>query len=177
VSRYRGLVVVRTNGGIRGFAELRGRSLAFVPDTSAGDLFIRALTAAAGSSPDRYFSRLARVPSHEEAARMLDRGDVDAAAVKDLVLKRMFASSPGLKDRILILETSTEFPENALVVHPHIDGKQRHDLTRALLSCDRQPGGAEALAAVGADRFVITTDEDYAHMYSMARSVGYDFRK
>ncbi len=177
VSRYRGLVVVRADGEIRRFSELRGRAFACVPDTSAGELFVRALTAAAGSAPERYFSRLENVSSHSDAVRLLDKGDVDGAAVKDLVLDRLFASTPRLKDRIRILETSPDFPENALVVHPQIDAKQKRELIRVLLSCDREPACKAALAAMGVDRFVITTHEDYANMYSVAGSVGYDFRK
>ncbi|MGE5189520.1 MAG: PhnD/SsuA/transferrin family substrate-binding protein [Gemmatimonadota bacterium] len=177
VSRYRGLVVVRAASGIRGVRELRGRSLACVPGTSAGDLYVRALAAAAGSSPDGYFSRLENVSSHAEAVRLLDAGKVDAAAVKDLVLNRMFAATPGLKGRVRILETSPDFPENALVVQPGIDAKRRGDLVRVLLACDRAPAGKAALAALGADRFVITAHEDYANMYALAESVGYDLRK
>ncbi len=177
VSRYRGLVVVRADGRIRRFSELRGRAFAYVPDTSAGEIFALTLTAAAGSAPGSYFSRVEKVSSHSEAVRLLDRGDVDGAAVKDLVLNRLFASSPGLKSRIRILETSSTFPENALVVHHQIDLKQRRELVRVLLTCDREPAGKAALAAMGADRFVGTTHEDYANMYSMAKAVGYDFLK
>lgn len=177
VSRYRGLVIVRSDRGIGSFSDLRGRSFAFVPDTSAGDLFVRALTAAAGSAPDRYFSRLAKVSSHAEVVRLLDGGEVDGAAVKDLVLDRLIASTPALKGRIRVLETSPDFPENGLVVQPGIDGKRRSDLIRVLLSCERAPAGKAALAALGADRFVITSHEDYANMYAVAASVGYDFRK
>jgi len=176
-SWYRGLVVVRADREIRRFSELRGRSFAYVPSTSAGELFALTLTAAAGSAPERYFSRLQKVASHSDAVRLVDNGDVDAAAVKDLVLNRMFAASPGLKSRLRILETSPFFPENALVVDRQFDEAKRRRLIGVLLSCDREPAGKAALAAMGADRFVATTHEDYATMYSMARSVAYDFRK
>ncbi len=177
VSRYRGVVIVRADGGIRTFSELQGRSFAYVPDTSAGELFTLALTAAAGATPGAYFSRVDKVSSHAEAVRLLEKGEIDAAAVKDLVLNRLLAASPRLKSRIRIVATSPAFPENALVAHPQIDAAQRRDLARVLLSCDRETAGKAALAAMGADRFVATTHEDYAAMYTMARSVNYDFGK
>ncbi len=177
VSRYRGLVIVRADGGIRAFSGLRGRRFACAPDTTAGDLFVRTLAAPAGADPARYFSRLVAVPSHSEAVRLLERGEVDGAAVKNLVLDRLIAASPGLKGRFRTIETSPTVPENALVVHPRVAAKQRRDLLRILLACDRQPAGRAALAAMGADRFVVTTHEDYDSLYAMARSVGYDFGK
>ncbi len=175
VSRYRALVVVRADRGIQSFSDLRGRSFAYASNTSAGELFARKLTAAAGSEPGRFFSRLETVSTHADAVRMVECGDVDGAAVKDLVFNRLLAESPGLKGRIRIIAESSSFPENALVVHHHVDEKQRRDLTRVLLSCDRTAAGKAALAAMGADRFVITTHEDYKDLYAMARSVGYDF--
>ncbi len=177
VSRYRGVVVVRADGGIREFSGLRGRTFAYVPDTSAGELFTLSLTAAAGSTPGAYFSRLERVSSHSEALRFLEEGKVDGAAVKDLVVHRRLDAAPRLKNRIRVIATSPAFPENALVAHPQIDETQRRDLVRVLLACDRDAAGKAALAALGADRFVATTHEDYAAMYAMARSVNYDFGK
>ncbi len=177
VSTYRGLVVVRADRGIRAFSGLRGRRFAFVPDTSAGELYVRTLTAAAGTDPAAYFSRLERASSHAEAVRLLDRGEVDGAAVKDLVLARMIAVSPGLKGRIRVVATSSTVPETALVVHRHVDEQQRRELIRILLSCEKEPGGRAALAAMGADRFVPTTHGEYETMYAMARSVGYDLGK
>ncbi len=174
VSRYRGVVVVRADRGIRSFSDLRGRRFAFVRDTSAGELFVRSLAAAAGTEPAVFFSRLEKASSHAEAVRMLDRGEVDGVAVKDLVLDRLLAASPGLKGRIRVVATSAAFPENALVVHGRVAEKQRRELIRILLACDRNAAGRAALAAMGADRFVMTTHGDYEAVYALARSAGYE---
>ncbi|MBI5420021.1 MAG: PhnD/SsuA/transferrin family substrate-binding protein [Deltaproteobacteria bacterium] len=183
VSFYKGLLVVRNGSGVRHFSDLRGKSFAYVPNTSAGELFTRLLLAKGPKVGERqFFSRVVRVSTHTDAINLVAEGKVDGAAVKDLVLKRMTlqrekGGSYSLKDRIRILESSVRFPENALVVSPLLDPKQRSRLRDILLGCDRTEAGRAALELLGADRFVPTSDEDYARMYDMAQEAGYSFGK
>ena len=173
VSRYRGVIVVRRGSGQRRFADLEGKRLACVADTSAGELYPRALVAAAGGSWPGYFSGVAKVPSHQAAIGLVLSGAVDAAAVKDLVLKREQASSAVARDELVVLSTSDPFPENAFVVAGTIGEADRSALRSMLLSLDREKGGKEALRNLGADRMVPTSDEDYAAMYALARKIRY----
>jgi phosphate/phosphite/phosphonate ABC transporter binding protein len=183
VSRYQGLVIVRADSGIRNFAGLGGKSFAYVPDTSAGELFTRLLLSKSGKAAEReFFSRVARVSTHADAVQMVAEGKVDGAAVKDLVLKRMIGErgkggSHALKENIRILESSHLFPENALVVSATLDPKQSAKLRDILLSCDKKEAGRAALKVLGAERFIRTGHEDYAKMYEMAQEAGYSFRK
>lgn len=174
VSRYRGVIVARAGSDVRDVAGLRGKSLAFVPGTTAGDLFPRLLAPAAGGLA-RYFSRLVRAPSHSEAVLLVAQGRVDAAAVKDLVLQRMLAGSAELKARVQVVAASESVPENALVVHASLDPRLRERIRNVLLSAHRTEAGRRALQAVGADRFVPTAHEDYANLYAMAREAGFAF--
>ncbi|MBF8259067.1 MAG: hypothetical protein HW377_1441, partial [Actinobacteria bacterium] len=183
VSRYHGLVIVRAESGIRNFAGLEGKSFAYVPDTSAGELFTRLLLSKNGKAAERdFFSRVTRVSTHADAVQMVAEGRVDGAAVKDLVLKRMIGErgkggSHVLKDNIRVLESSHLFPENALVVSATLDPKQSAKLRDILLSCDKKEAGRAALKVLGAERFIRTEHEDYAKMYEMAQEAGYSFRK
>lgn len=174
ISRYRGAIIVRARGGIKDVAGLRGKSLAYVPDTTAGDLFPMLLTDSSGG-PAKYFSRLVKSPSHSEAVNLVEKGKVDGAAVKDLVLERMFAGSPRLRNAIRVLAYSAPVPENALVVSPSLDAKLRRKILEVLLTADRTDEGRKALKAIGADRFIPTSHDDYANLYKMAREAGYAF--
>jgi phosphonate transport system substrate-binding protein len=172
-SAYHGLILVRKADGFSSFAELRGKRLAYVPNTSAGELFARAKAAEAGGEWPGYFSKTVKASSHEAAVELLLSGEVDVAAVKDLVLDRMVASRPALKKVFTVLAFSATFPENALVVSQHLGEADRTSLRNVLLSLHEIPGGAEALRSLGADRMVPTSDHDYAGMYGLARKVGY----
>ncbi len=183
VSFYRGIVIVRSGSGIGKFSDLRGKSFAYVPNTSAGELFSRVLLQKDGKAGEQsFFSRVVRVSTHADAVNLVAEGKVDGAAVKDLVLNRMVQDrgrdgSGGLKEKIRVLETSPSFPENALVVSPSIDPKQRGQLRDILLACDRNDAGKMALKSLGADRFIPTAHEDYSKMYGMAQESGYSFGK
>jgi phosphate/phosphite/phosphonate ABC transporter binding protein len=183
VSHYQGVVIVRADSGIRDFAGLRGKSFAYVPNTSAGELFCRLLLSKSGKAGEReFFSRVEKVSTHVDAVQMLVEGKVDGAAVKDLVLNRLINERgkkgfPGLKEGIRVIESSTFFPENALVISASLDAKQSAKLRDILLSCDRKESGQAALRVLGAERFIQTSHGDYAKMYEMAQEAGYSFRK
>ena len=174
-SHYRGVIIVRADSGIRQVPGLRGKSFAFVPNTSAGELFTLTLTKREGSLPKEYFARQEKVSSHADVVRLVDSGTVDGGAVKDLVLERIWKDNPGLRKRLRILETSSSFPENALVVSRAVDDAMTRRLREILLFCGNTPQGKAALTALGADRFVPTVHEDYRTMEAMAKAAGYDF--
>ncbi|MBI5904549.1 MAG: PhnD/SsuA/transferrin family substrate-binding protein [Deltaproteobacteria bacterium] len=172
-SMYHGLILVRKADRIAAFADLRGKRLAYVPNTSAGELFAKSKVSEAGGEWPGYFGRTVRASSHETAVELLLSGEADVAAVKDLVLDRMAASRPALRKAFTVLSFSTTFPENALVVSQHLGETDRASLRRILLSLHEIPGGLDALRSLGADRMVPTSDQDYAGMYGLARKVGY----
>lgn len=171
VSHYRGEILVRADRGIRSVADLRGKRFAFVPNTSAGELFTMTLVKREGGDPGEFFSQVEKVSSHADVVRLVDSGAVDGGAVKDLVLDRILQDDPGLRKRLRILETSPSFPENALVVSRAIDEKTARRLQEILLACSGSERGKTALKALGADRFLPTVHEDYGTMEAMAGRV------
>jgi phosphate/phosphite/phosphonate ABC transporter binding protein len=174
VSWYKGLIIVRADGAFRRFADLRGKRFAYVSDTSAGDLFMRDLVARAnGASPGAFFSQLVKARSHADAIQLVIDGKVDGAAVKDLVLRRVEKSEPAISKQLRELEHSPTFPENALVVAPAIGDRQTRKLREVLLKLQDGAPGQDALKALGADRFVPTSDTDYASVFLLARTTGY----
>lgn len=177
VSYYHGWIIVPANSSIHRFSDLRGKSFAYVPNTSAGELFTISLTGMEADRFSRYFSRVVTPYSHTDVVKLVASGKVDGGAVKDLVLERMYGESPSLKKKFRILAESSSFPENALVVSPLMPEKQRRLLRDILISCDRKEYGRTALSSMGAERFIPTGDGDYSDMYALAKSVGYKFGK
>jgi len=177
VSHYRGVVIVRSDRGIRGLADLREKRFAFVPNTSAGELFTMSLTKREGAGIGDYFARVEKVASHADVVRLVDSGRVDGGAVKDHVLDRVRKDDPALRKRLRVLETSESFPENALVVSRRLDGKTARRLQEILLTCDRSEHGKTALEALGAERFIPTVHEEYRTMEAMAKAAGLDFSR
>ncbi len=174
-SVYHGVVIVPAKSPATRFVDLRGKSFAFVPHTSAGELFTRLLTRRAGGEA-AFFAREARVASHAEAVRLVADGKVDGAAVKDLVLRRMDAGDPSLRKSIRVIATSPSFPENSLIVRGTMAEPQRRKLLQILLSLEGRDAGRDALRSMGADRFIPTAHESYANVFSLSREAGYSIK-
>ena len=173
VSVYRGAIVVRRGSGFGTFADLKGKRFAYVPDTSAGELFPRAKVIEARGTWPGFFSTVTKASSHHSAVGLVLSGAVDGAAVKDLVLRRAQAASTVARRELVVLSTSDPFPENALVVAASLGEKDRSALRSLLLSLDKEKEGKEALRNLGADRMVPTSHEDYAAMFALAGKIRY----
>lgn len=176
-SHYHGVVVVRSDSPYRSFSDLKGKVLAVVPDTSAGELFASDLARREGAKLETFGSRLLKAPSHADAIRMVVAGKVDGCVAKDLVLHRMMEHSPEVRKKVRVLEASKEFPDNALVVSPSMDENRVAALKKILLALHTTETGRLALRALGAERFVETADRDYGNVYALARSAGYPMGK
>lgn len=173
VSHYRGVIIVRRGAGFETFADLQGKRFACVPDTSAGDLFPRAKVVEEGGRWPGFFSKVTQAPSHSSAIGLVLSGAADGAAVKEIVLRRVQASSAVARKELVVLSTSDRFPENAFVVAENLGEKDRSALRSILLSLDKDTEGKEALRRLGADRMIPTNDEDYAAVYTLSRKVRY----
>lgn len=192
VSTYRGLIFTRRDSGIRDWRDLEGRSFAMIADTTAGDVFPRVYLKRRGVlHPPSFLGRLVEVGSHDLAIRKVLDGEVDAGAAKDLVFDRLAREDPRIERELRVLAKSEPVPENALVVRSTVripcarchervgagirsaaaeelnEPRIRERLRQLLLNLDQTQDGRHILEALGADRFIETTDADYANLYRM----------
>lgn len=178
-STYHGYVFVRKDSGLRKVADLRGRRMAFVDRaTTAGYLFPLAWLRQHGvSAPERFFAETFYTGSHDAAiAAVLDR-KADVGAAKHSVFDQLRRESPRVAQELVVLADSPPVPSNGLCVRRTLDAASQDALRRALLELERDPVGAEALAAVGALRFVETSAQDYAPVLALAAAAGIELRR
>lgn len=194
ISTYKGLILARRDSGIRSVEDLRGKRFSFIAETTAADLFVRAWFRRNGvGEPADYLGSLQDAGSHEASIRRILSGEVDAGAAKDLVYRRLVETEPAIESELLILAESEPVPDNALAVRNttrlicvrcHQDQSEgavppanlHALLAEALMQLETHPDGPAVLEAVGADRFVATTNDDYANLYRMVRELGIDLK-
>ena len=190
VSTYKGLILARRDSGIESVADLKGRRFSMIANTTAADLFVQAWFRREGiRDPGQYLGELQDAGSHEASIKLILSGAVDAGAAKDLVFRRLADQDPAIRSELVILAESDPVPENALAIRKsaqlvcarchyeqaggaHPPDTLHDRLAAALRDLERHPDGAAVLQAIGADRFIVTTDEDYANLYRMADYVG-----
>jgi phosphate/phosphite/phosphonate ABC transporter binding protein len=196
-SSYRGLILVRKDSGIRDWRGLRGRRFSMVRSTTAAEIFpLLYLRRRGVADPMEYLGEIVWSGSHEASLGKVLSGEVEAGAAKDLVYRRLAAEDSRLEEELVVLAESLPVPENTLVVRQDLDfacfdchrrdvpepsspvgadhaGSSLADLLRReLTALEETAEGRRALEAVGADRFVVTTDADYENLYRMLAEIG-----
>ena len=99
------------------------------------------------------------------------QGRADAAAAKDLVFEEMALEDPSMRDRMRAIDASLPVPSNGFAAGTLMDSELRTQIRGLLLSMDQSPQGRKALRDMGAERFVPTSDSDYANLYDMVEAV------
>lgn len=201
VSQYRGLIVTRKDSGIKDWAGLKGKSFGLVDKaTTAGYLYPLIYFKTHGiERPDEYLGSIVYTGSHDLLFLKVYDGELDAGAAKDLILQEVAKTRPEVKEGLRILAISPAVPNNTFVLSRNLNfpcfrchelvpdtpfevskslPRQQDDLKQMigelLLGLDESPEGQEVLAALGADSFVRTTDEDLREINRMIEQAGFD---
>ncbi len=173
LSHYRGVIFVPADSAFRSLEDLRGRRMAHAgPTTTAGQIFPMYVLKIRGlGRPEEFFSEFTDAGSHEAALRQVLEGRADAAAAKDLVWNEMAAENPAFRGRLRELAASAPVPSNGFVAGPTVSPALRRQIRNLLLAMHESPQGKKALADLGANRFLPTTDEDYQPLYEMVQAL------
>lgn len=173
VSHYRGVFYVRDGSPYRGVEDLAGARLVHSGRaTTAGYLWcLYALRTRGLPSPEAFFGSFVDAGSHEAALRAVLDGRADVAAAKDLVFQEMAAAEPGLRGALREVTASPPVPSNGFAAGPLLTPELKEQIRGLLLSMDQTPRGRKALSDLGAERFLATSDADYANLYEMVGAV------
>ena len=174
ISTYHGLIFVRKGSGINSLKDMQGKSFAFVDKaTTAGYLLPLAYFKKLGIRDYKtFFKETYFTGTHEDAIYDVLNKKVAIGAAKNTVFNRLAAEDSRIKNELVILERSPDVPENALAVRGDLDDSIKSKLKETLLDMHNDPVGSEVLKNFGAQRFIETTDIDYANVYSYAKEIG-----
>lgn len=174
-STYYGKIFVRKDSGIRTVADMKGKILALVQATTAGYVFPVAFFRKNGIRDlNAYFKQVIYVGSHDAAVMAVFEGQADVGAAKNTIYERVLRENPGYRAKLLVLKHSRLVPSNGFCVCPWVPKSLRRRLKDALLHLQQNPKAKNALAKLGALRFIETTRADYRVVNDMARQAGID---
>lgn len=201
VSQYRGLIVTRKDSGIKDWTGLKGKSFGLVDKaTTAGYIYPLIYFKKHGvKRPEEYLGSVVYTGSHDLLFLKVYDGELDAGAAKDLILQEVAKTRPEVKTGLRVLAVSPPVPNNTFVLSGNLDfpcfrchelvsatpseisgnlPRQQDDLKKLiaelLLGLHGSAEGRAVLAALGADGFVRTTDEDLREVNRMIREAGFD---
>jgi phosphonate transport system substrate-binding protein len=132
--RYRGVVVVRHGLRASSLEDLRGRTLA-VPDFRSECAWYQIERACelAGTTPARLFGAVEQTGGHDEALRAVLDGDVDAAAVSEVALRRAEAEGEPVGSLVQAHQTA-QIPFDGFFVSRRLPDALRRAVALAVLA-------------------------------------------
>jgi len=169
---YRGEIVVMANSPIKGFADLKGKRVAFVEQASAsGHLYPRALLLENGIYPDVDLAQpLVFAGSHDAALLSLLNGSADAACCyDDARTKLQKAGYADILTTTRILAYTPEIPADNVTVSKNLDPAMAQKITDGLLALAQDEQGKKVLFDLyEVEGLVPATDADYNPVRKMA---------
>lgn len=174
-STYYGMIIVRRDSGIRSAGDMRGKRFVFVDKaTTAGYLLPLAYFRKQGIDHRTHLREVYFAGTHEDAILdVLDR-KADIGAAKNTVFERLSRENARIARELKVLERSPDVPENAIAFRKGLDPQLLARIRTALLAMHEDGPGRQALAVLGARRFVPTTDSDYGPVHRYVQEAGID---
>ncbi len=159
---YRSLIVVRRDDPATSFEDLRGSPVAFVDLLSlTGRIYPELLASRAAGDGGKFFGRTVYSHSHTDSMSMVREGRVRAAGVDSLVFEELGRKEPQKAAQLRVLVESEAFGIPPFVGRPGLEPALRDALRAALLAMHQDRQGADALEAVGFDRFEAGDESSY----------------
>ena len=162
VSTYRGLFIVRKDGGAKKVEDLRGKSFdSNGGSASVGKFFPRELLRERKLDFDTFFSKVTTSSKHDTVVYKVLNREADCGTVKDSVFEKLAKSDERVKGELAILATSQPFPDGNVMFRKAAPADLVTNTRRALLGMAEDPEAKPALDAFGADRFIPSPAKDY----------------
>lgn len=170
---YRSYIIVRATSPIRSLAGLRHHRFAFTdPLSLTGYMYPTARITALGFTTDHFFRQVFFTESHDKSVEAVATGIADGAAVDSIIFDELRAQEDPHAGAVRIIETSPNFGMPPVVVPPGIPRDLKRRLLKILLAMDRDPDGRIVLAALGMDRFSLSSPALYRSAILLRKSIG-----
>jgi phosphonate transport system substrate-binding protein len=166
---YRGNIFVRKDSGIRSVADMEGKILVLVDKaTTAGYLYpVSYMKEHNIDDIENFFSSVYFSGTHDGSAWAVYKAEADVGACKDRIFQSLAAEYPQFKEQMVVLAESFELPSNGIGVRSDLARVFKERLRDLLLSLDKSEEGRAALKDMGAIKFILAGEEDYAPLYQM----------
>jgi len=165
---YHSILIAR-DPSLRSLSSLRGHSFAFTdPLSQTGRLYpIYRLRRDLQTMPREFFSRTVYSGAHDESVHLVLDGQVDAAAVDEVVYRHLLGDHPEYAPRLHVLDRSPAFGAPPVVARAGLPDDVVQSLRAALLASSEAPEARRYLQDLGVDGFAETAD--YAFAIRVAR--------
>jgi phosphonate transport system substrate-binding protein len=159
-------------------ADLAGLSFTFGSESStSGHLMPRYFLTQAGVDPESDFTTVGYSGSHDTTWKLVESGSFQAGALNASVFQRAVEQGQVDTDRVRVVEHTPPYFDYHWVAHPAIDERYGAGTTQRLVDAlvampDAGPEARELLRLFEDQRFIPTSDDNYAAIEQVARALG-----
>ncbi len=159
---YQASIIVRSDSPITRFDELRGKTFAFVDQSSnSGFRYPCYLILKKKADIDTFFSKTIFTGGHDNSIMAVLNNNVDGASVSSTSISRESKKNPQIKDKIRVIFKSPPFARGPFVVNKEIPVELKEQLKKIMLKMHLNNKGREVLKAMKIDGFIEGKDSDF----------------
>jgi phosphonate transport system substrate-binding protein len=165
--RYRGRpiyfsdVIVHRDSPVRSFLDLRGRSWAYNEPLSHSGYGITRYHLVQMGETHGFFGRVVEAGFHQDAIRMVARGDIDGSAIDSQVLAVELRDHPELAEQLRVVEILGPSTIQPVAVSRRVPEELREEIRGVLVTMAEDPRVRERLAIGMVDRLVAVDASSY----------------
>ncbi len=173
-STVQSYIFVRNNSGIRDVEGMKGKRITFVDRaTVTGYLYALSYLKEFGvSDPESYFMEVSFTGSHGSTIYAVLDGRADVGTVKSKIYQLLVAKDSTIKEELMIIARSQEFPDTTLFLRKDIPETLLSRIKAALFNMEKDPEGITVLKKLEAQKFIEAKKKDFASFYDVARKAG-----
>lgn len=146
---YKGQIVVRSDSGIETLADLKGKVMCWVdPNSTSGYVIPMIMLEANGIDTKADFAKTIEAGSHNNVITQVYSGDCDAGASFVDARSSVEADLPDVKQKVLILATTTDIPNDSVSFSKDFPKETRDQIVKALLEISGTEQGKTALQSL-----------------------------
>jgi phosphonate transport system substrate-binding protein len=160
-------VIVHRDSPCRSFLDLRGRSWAYNEVLSHSGYGITRYHLVRLGETRGFFSEVVEAGFHQEAIRMVARGEVDGSAIDSQVLEIELRDHPELRGSLRVIDALGPSTIQPVAVSKRLDEGLRREVRDALVSLHEDPEVRAGLAESLVERFVPIGPKDYDDIRAM----------
>jgi phosphonate transport system substrate-binding protein len=177
---YRGQFIANVSTGIKGFADLKGKTFCFVdPASTSGYIMPRVVLKANGIDPDTDFKATQNAGSHNNVAIAVYKGDCDAGVTFVNVLTdtaaNLAAQYPDIATKVIPFAVTDRIPNDGMQFIKSLDPKLQAVIIEGMLAMVADPGGKAVLKSLyNYDSLVQVKPNEYDAFLAVLTKAGID---
>ena len=177
-ARYRSQFLVRKDSGIKSFADIKGKTVAFVdPSSTSGYLFPGAHLIAQGIDIEKDMEYVYS-GGHDKSLQLLLNGDVDVATTFVDARERYAEDFPTAMEETELLGYTDYIPNISVTLRGDMDAELQGKIKDALLKIqESEEGKALLIELFNMYGFEEATDSDYDVIRTTAETMNVDLKE